>query len=76
MRCECFSPLGVILMKVILALSENVKYLGGKSTNELLHSLLNFEFINPYHMKYILVIHRVQIPWDSFIMVCSFNVQK
>ena len=63
-----FLALGVIL-KVILVLSETVKYMGGKSTNKPIHSLLNFEFINPYRAKFILVVRQ-------FIMVCPFNIQK
>ena len=63
-----FLALGVIL-KVILVLSETVKYLGGKTTNEPIHSFLNFKFIKPYCAKFILVV-------GQFIMVCSFNIQK
>ena len=63
-----FLTLGVILM-VILVLSETVKYLGGKSTNEPIHSLLNFKFIKPYWEKFILVV-------GQFIMLCPFSIQE
>lgn len=63
-----FLAVGVIL-KVILVLSETVKYLGGKSTNEALHFLLNFKFINPFCAKFTLVMRQ-------FIMVCPLNIQK
>ena len=36
-----------LMLKQVTAAKKTVKFLGGKSANELTHSLLNFEFFNP-----------------------------
>jgi len=39
--------------------SKTAKFLGGKRPNELLHSLLNFEFLNPRRSKLIQYIEHL-----------------
>ena len=57
MHGEIFSSLGVIFKEKLSF--ENCKISGGKSANELIHSLLNFEFLNPCCTKSIQYIRPI-----------------
>ena len=53
-----FVPCDRLLQKAY-CLSKSAKFLGGKSANELIHSLLNFEFLNPCCTKSIQYIRLI-----------------